>query len=99
MVRDESYQPEGFDLPATYRVSESYAELNQRSAGSFKPIRLSATADFKTTEIDGYIPYYIDRTRGALAINASKEAYRNRPAAAQYRFTGDAGSYALTLYR
>ena len=98
MVRDESYEPEGLDLHATYRLSESYTELNQRSLGSFNPIRLSATTNFKTTEVDGYIPYYVDRTRGALAIDARKEAYRNRPAAAQHRFAGDAGSYALTLY-
>ena len=82
----------GSIFTATYRLSESYAELNQRSLGSFNPIRLSATTNFKTTEVDGYIPYYVDRTRGALAIDARKEAYRNRPAAAQHRFAGDAGS-------
>ena len=48
--------------------------------------------------MDELIPYYVDRARGALAFNARREAYRNRPAAAQYRFSGEAGSYALTSY-
>lgn len=98
MTRDESYEPEGLDLPATFRKSESYAELSQRSAGSFEPTRLLATADFNATEVDGYIPYYVDKARDALAINAGNESFRNRPAAARHRFTGEAGSYALTLY-
>ncbi|HCR28647.1 MAG TPA: hypothetical protein DIV79_01340 [Opitutae bacterium] len=94
MVRDESYEPSGLDLPPTFRKYESYAELNRRSAGSFNPIRLSSTVDFKTIEVDGYIPYYIDRARGALAIKAGNESYRNKPAAAQHRFSGKTGSYA-----
>ena len=56
MARDDSYEPEGLDLHATYHLSESYTELNQRSLGSFNTIRLSATTNFKTTEVDGYIP-------------------------------------------
>ncbi len=98
MVRDESYQPEGLDLPASFTLSESYSDLNARSTNSFEPIVLTAISDFESIEIDGYIPYYRDNGRQALAINAAKSEYRSGYAAAEHRFQGDDGTYALTLY-
>jgi len=98
MALDENYQPQGEDLLATFTESESYASLNERLKGTFHPIFLQATVDFKTTSVDGFVPYYVDKARGALAINAANEAYRGKFAAAQHRFSGEKGTYALTLY-
>lgn len=98
MVLDEAYQPEGEDLAASYEPTESYAELNARSQGTFHPIVLKAVDDFKEIAVDGFVPYYLDKARGALAINAAKEDYRDKLAAARHEFSGEAGVYALTLF-
>ena len=97
MVLDEGYEPEGFGPEPTYASSVSYAELNRQSAGSFAPEFLNAVTDFDIAPIDGYHPFYVDKARGALAINAAKEAYRDGFAAARHTFKGEAGMYALTL--
>lgn len=98
MALDEDYQPEGEDLIATYTESESYAALNERSRNTFHPIFLKATTDFDKQSVDGYAPYYVDKARGALAINAAEPSYRNKFAAAQHTFSGETGTYAMTLY-
>jgi len=98
MALDEDYQPEGQDLIATYTESETYADLNERSKNTFHPIFLKATQDFNKQSVDGYVPYYVDKARDALAINAAKPSYRDKFAAAQHTFNGEAGTYAMTLY-
>jgi type 1 glutamine amidotransferase len=98
MALDQSYQPESEGLAATYVPSESYAELNERSRNTFNPIFLKATRDFENISVEGFVPYYVDEARNALAINAAEEKYRGEFAAAQHRFAGEEGIYALTLY-
>lgn len=98
MTLDHSYQPEGEDVEATYKDPESYAQLNERSTNSFHPVYLRATKDFHIISVDGFVPYYVDKARNALAINAAREEYRGKFAAAQHRFQGEEGTYALTLF-
>lgn len=98
MALDEAYQPEGEDLVATFTTSESYAALNERSKNTFHPLFLKATSDFNEISVPGFVPYYIDKARGALAINAAEESYRGKIAAARHQFKGEKGTYALSLY-
>ena len=86
MALDESYEPEGEGPSATIKESESYAQLNERSKGTFHPILLKAISDFDITPVEGYIPYYIDTGRGALAINAAEEKFRDKPALSEYKW-------------
>ena len=95
---DENYQPQGEELLATFTEPESYASPNERSEGTFHPMFLKAKVEFKTTAVDGFVPYYVDKVRGALAINAANEAYRGKFAAGQHKFSGEKRTYALTLY-
>ncbi len=98
LALDENYQPQGNDLPATFTQSGSYADLNRGSKGSFNPTYLKAFSDFETIEVDGFVPYYKDKARQALAINAAKPENRGKVAAAQHTFSGTKGVYAMTLY-
>lgn len=97
MALNEDYEPEGFGPEPTYSPSVSYSELNRSFAGSFAPEFLSAVEDFDIAPVKGYHPFYVDKARGALAINAAKEAYREGFAAARHKFNGKPGMYALTL--
>ena len=55
-----------------------------------------ATTDFPTIT-EGTVPYYKDNTRGALAIDASVVANRDKFARAQRTFGGATGSYDVTI--
>ena len=57
---------------------------------------LQAISEFSNINA-GTVPYYIDNQRGALAINASIEANRDKFARATATFTGSTGDYDLTL--
>jgi len=60
-------------------------------------IVLDAYADFnKFTGISGFEPAYKDNSRQCLAINAS--LYKDKWAAAQATFTGEDGTYDITLH-
>jgi hypothetical protein len=58
-------------------------------------IVLKAVRDFKIVTEDGFVPAYKDGGHDALAINPGK--YPDKFAAAEAKFTGDAGSYDITL--
>ena len=55
-----------------------------------------ARSDFSTAE-PGKIPYYLDKARKCLAINAVKVDYRNKFARATTLFTGEEGNYDVTI--
>jgi len=57
---------------------------------------LNATTDF-TDILGGGAPYYVDKTRGALAINASREADRGKFARASIIHSSGAGNYDVTI--
>ncbi len=46
----------------------------------------------------GDVPYYFDRNRGALAINAAVEGHREKYARASIVFKEKPGSYTITLH-
>ena len=56
---------------------------------------LQATRHFKIVEGDGFVPGYEDGGRRALAINPNR--HKDRFAAAEAKFTGEAGVYDVTL--
>jgi len=58
---------------------------------------LHALHDFELGPVPGYLPYYRDEARNALAINASLETHRYRYAAARYTFDGPENHYRLSL--
>lgn len=64
--------------------------------GTGSQIILKATTDFATIN-GGAVPYYKDTTRGALAIDASNTAYRDKFASATAPFSGAAGTYTATI--
>ena len=56
---------------------------------------LQATRHFRILEGDGFVPGYEDGGRRALAINPNQ--HKDRFAAAEAKFTGEAGVYDVTL--
>jgi hypothetical protein len=72
-------------LPAFFLLSPFYLSAQDR-------IELVGIKDF-STEVKGYVPYYVDKER--LAINAVQ--YKNEYAAAQTVFKGKSGKYDLAL--
>ena len=58
--------------------------------------KLSALDDF-TNINSGAVPYYKDNNNNALAIDASKTAYRNKFAQAESTFNGESGTYSVTI--
>lgn len=98
MALDHTYRPKGEAVEAIPKSTESYAQLNERSANSFRPIYLKATSDFQSVSGEALVPYYTDKARDALAINAAVEQYRGKFAAAQHQFKGKQGIYGLTLF-
>ena len=58
-------------------------------------ISLKAIRDFQIVSEDGLVPAYKDDGHDALAIDPGK--YKDKFAAAQAKFTGDAGVYNMTL--
>ena len=53
-------------------------------------------AEFAETDA-GAVPYYFDKRRMALAVNAAVVEYRNKFARASITFTGDAGTYTVVI--
>jgi len=58
-------------------------------------IALNATSDFDTINVSGFSPAYIDNAQNALAINAAQ--HKDKFAAAQTTFSGETGTYDITL--
>ena len=58
-------------------------------------IVLKAVRDFQIVTEDGFIPAYKDGGHDALAVNP--DDYKDKFAAAQTKFTGEAGTYDITL--
>ncbi len=56
-----------------------------------------AIEDFKPTSKEGYGEVYIDKGRKAIAVNAAKEELRKVWSAAEMKFTGNSGTYNITL--
>ncbi|GAB5559365.1 MAG: hypothetical protein SynsKO_10120 [Synoicihabitans sp.] len=54
-------------------------------------------AEFASTD-GGEVPYYFDRQRKALAINAAVEDYREKFARASVSFDGPTGTYTVTIH-
>lgn len=54
-------------------------------------------AGFSETE-SGEVPYYFHKAKDAWAINAANEDYRGKFARASLTFTGESGTYDLTLH-
>ena len=59
------------------------------------PYRLVAVRDFKSVGGSGFVPFYTDDGRGALAINAGQ--HKDKFAAGQARFQGQSGVYDVTI--
>lgn len=98
MALDQSFQPKGEDLAASKVPAQTYAQLNQQAKNTFNPIFLKAITDFNLIAVNGFAPYYLDKSRQALAINAAEEKYRGKFAAAQHQFNGEEGDYSITIY-
>ena len=56
----------------------------------------NAIEDFPVLDA-GEVPYYVDQVRGALAVDASVVAYRDRFAKAEVVFDGQPGIYQIVL--
>ncbi|UXX79083.1 hypothetical protein N7E81_17145 [Reichenbachiella carrageenanivorans] len=59
------------------------------------PLVLSALEDFSPSTDRGYIPYYKDVKRNALAINAA--TYKNQFSLAEYTYEGTADVYLASI--
>lgn len=71
------------------------ASSGNSAAADSSAIVLRAVSDFANFEVEGFVPAYKDAAHGALAINAVK--YKDKFAAAETTFTGQAGTYNLIL--
>ena len=68
---------------------------SQAADGFGSSYDLVALRDLQPVSEAGFVPFYKDEGRRALAINASR--YRDRFAAAQATFKGDSGTYDVTI--
>ena len=69
---------------------------SEKQVTSGNPLVYDATTDFSETA-GGEVPYYVDATRNALAIDASVIANRGKFARATTTFTGTPGTYDVTI--
>ncbi|WOO40862.1 DUF5060 domain-containing protein [Rubellicoccus peritrichatus] len=72
------------------------APESERSGGSTSSLIFDATEDFPTIN-GGEVPYYIDNTYDALAIDAANTSYRDKFARAQLTFNGTSDDYDVTI--
>jgi hypothetical protein len=67
-----------------------------QAAGPSDPETVTLLArEFIEIDLSGFLPFYQDKKRDCLAIDAAK--HKSGVAAAQFRFNGKAGRYRLTL--
>ncbi len=57
--------------------------------------KIYATKEFSPVEKPGYVPYYFDKGRNALAVDSEK--YGNSFALASYKFSGPKGKYNIKI--
>lgn len=76
-------------------VSITFSLLNNLS-GQSPEHTFSALKDFKNKNA-GEVPYYIDKQRKALAINAANESYRGKWARATQEFKGKSAKYDIVI--
>ncbi|MCG8698371.1 MAG: T9SS type A sorting domain-containing protein, partial [Bacteroidales bacterium] len=65
------------------------------AVGNCTDVTLVATKDFPNYNVKGFVPGYIDKQRGALAVNAAK--YKDKWAAATATFNGESATYDITM--
>jgi hypothetical protein len=71
-------------------------EVGTCEYATVETIVLNALNDFSDIT-SGEVPFYKDNDRGALAIDAANESYRDKFAAATTSFTGSDGIYDITI--
>lgn len=71
----------------------SFIDKGENTNTNSSTIVLQATQDFVLNPFDLFVPTYIDRERGALAIDASK--YKDRFAKASYTYIGEKSKFSL----
>jgi len=73
-----------------------FATLSLSLTAQAETLLFEATDDFANIS-DGEVPYYVHKSRSALAVNASVKAFRDKFARATTSYTGTGGVYDVTI--
>ena len=97
LTQDKNYRPTGIDLPENTKETNSLALKNYLKPVTDYNRTLHAIQDFRTDDTGG-VPLYHHKAQKALAIDATKNEYRDKYALADYTVDGkQAGTWTLTL--
>ena len=67
------------------------------STNNTQKIILSSVNDFTIISVNGFVPYYKDSNKGALAIDSNNKNNQNKFAAAKTTFNGTSGLFNITI--